>query len=926
MNYFRTIIHYLCVLALFFISATASAQSTSGNDLFSKIETYNRTLPAEKIFLQTDKPYYSATDTIWFKAYVINGTTNAYSALSGLMYIELINDKSVTVARISVPVKIGLSWGQLPLDEKTFEGGNYTLRAYTNWMKNFGEEAFFTKQLYITNNQTQGWLINQKQNLATINGKQNVTLDIHLKDRNNQSYGAKKVGWVVQDGDNIVTRGGAETDANGGIKVSFNLPEKQKDRLKIIIEDKDGARQAVVPVFWSQYNNIDLQFMPEGGHLIAGIRTQVGFKAIAESGLGIDVEGKIVDSKNSMVMPFKSAYKGMGAFNFVPISGETYKALITTSNGSVKVFDLPQVKPSGVNLRVINNNSSDSISISVNFSQDLVNGQQYQFAGLVNGVVYDRANFAATKSRVNLVLAKNTVPSGIVHFTVFNNTSQPVCERAAFINNLDNLNIRITTSKSTYSTRDSVALKIGVADKSNKPMPVASLSVAVTDDSQVKTDRYENNIISDIFLTSGLKGFIETPAYYFSDTKEAADNLDLLLLTQGWVGYNWESIFKPQLPLFKPEPGFALTGNVTSFDGKPLPASKVTLLMGEKVKLIADTLTDANGRFIFKQLPKFDVASFFVQTQNAKGKKGNMAVSIDEFEPAPLRIKPAVTTQPWYVNTDSEVLNFINNDVALNKQRGLLTGNNVLNEVFITEKKSVKNSMNLNGAGQADQIIDETQVAGAGEISLLDFITKNVKGLYLKVTKNGDHQFAINGRKVNFVVDGLDIRRVFYTADISIIPNVSYNDLAIEMNNLKIKDVIGIEVMNSSNKVLAYDNRLNETTPSLNPDTNAYIEITTRSGNGLITKLKQSIASYQPIPISWPMDFYQPRYIAGAIKKTDDDLRSTIFWQPHLPVPESGQAFTPFYTADKPGTYTVIVQGTNLQGLYGYTRIKINIK
>src|ERR1700761_4803553 len=82
-----------------FITSFAVAQTPGGiNQLISKITTYKSSMPAEKVFLHFDKPYYSTGDTIWFKGYLMNEGLN-YSPLSSRLYVELLNDSNAVVKR-----------------------------------------------------------------------------------------------------------------------------------------------------------------------------------------------------------------------------------------------------------------------------------------------------------------------------------------------------------------------------------------------------------------------------------------------------------------------------------------------------------------------------------------------------------------------------------------------------------------------------------------------------------------------------------------------------------------------------------------------------------------------------------------------------------------------------------------------------------
>ena len=87
-------------------------------------------------------------------------------------------------------------------------------------------------------------------------------------------------------------------------------------------------------------------------------------------------------------------------------------------------------------------------------------------------------------------------------------------ERITFIDHGDNLKINVSANKAFYKTRDSVSLNIRVTD--NKDLPVSgNLSLAVTDDGQVKSNQYDENILSRFLLTSDLKGYVEEPGYYY---------------------------------------------------------------------------------------------------------------------------------------------------------------------------------------------------------------------------------------------------------------------------------------------------------------------------------------------------------------------------------------------------------------------------
>ncbi len=102
--------------------------------------------PQEKIHMQLDKSYYSAGETIWFKAYLMSGSVP--SKISNTLYAELINERGVILERKTMPLfQAGAaSHFKLP-DSITFS--RLYMRAYTSWMLNFDSLAMYVKPVNV---------------------------------------------------------------------------------------------------------------------------------------------------------------------------------------------------------------------------------------------------------------------------------------------------------------------------------------------------------------------------------------------------------------------------------------------------------------------------------------------------------------------------------------------------------------------------------------------------------------------------------------------------------------------------------------------------------------------------------------------------------------------------------------------------------
>ncbi len=116
----------------------------------SSLYDYARYYSPQKVYLHMDKSNYYAGEHIWFKAYLLDGITHYQDSLSEPVYVELINPYRKAAQIIRLKIINGEGTGSFFLAD-TIPEGIYQVRAYTNWMKNFGPEFFFNKNLEIRN-------------------------------------------------------------------------------------------------------------------------------------------------------------------------------------------------------------------------------------------------------------------------------------------------------------------------------------------------------------------------------------------------------------------------------------------------------------------------------------------------------------------------------------------------------------------------------------------------------------------------------------------------------------------------------------------------------------------------------------------------------------------------------------------------------
>ncbi len=780
------------------------------NSITNKLNAFASTLKAEKVYLHFDKPYYGAGDTIYFKAYVTSGGQHRLSALSGILYVDLIAPSAKLTKAIKLKLVNGLAWGDFALPD-TLKGGNYRIRAYTNPMRNDGEGSFFGQDILIG------------------------------------SMGIKG----VPEGGNTVNK---------------------------------------TTILKTPVNKYDIRFLPEGGSFIAGNYSRIAFKAVDPNGFGAEVKGTVTDEAGQEVCTFASAHLGMGTFNIVAREGVAYKANITFADGSTAIVDLPRAVNTGYTLS-LNNSNADTIRLRITAAGGS-SMDKLSLLAQTGGVVDYAAESTPGLKFFSAVIPKNRFPTGIVQFTLFNANGEPMNERLAFVNNpADSLRMAIS-AKNTYAPRQKVNIRLSATGGDDKPVS-GNFSVAVIDETNVPVDEdAENTILSNLLLTSELRGAIEQPNYYFRNVndKKLAD-LDILMLTQGYRSFEWKKVLADATtPVkYQPEQSLQISGTVKR-NGKAVPGAKVKLFTTTNGVFMLDTLTDKNGKFIFPNLEFADNTKFVVQSRVEKGQDD---VTLDLDTPS----FPAISMKAAGVN-DSQPFKKADTAYYMVNQRrfyqeqqkyGINKTSIVLREVKVEAKKDpiIPHSENLNGSGNADQVLTAKDIERFICGRLKDCLQGVLKGVIF--TRNGTPTFD-GHTPIPIAIDG-----TFVESD--------------EFDNIRADDVEGIEFIYRMHNAAIYGPRA----------AGGLLLITTKRAKRINNYYRYApgVVTYLPKGFYKAREFYSPQYDNPKTNQKMLDLRSTIYWNPNIVTDKDGKASFTYFNADGRGTYRIVIEGIDAEGNLG---------
>ncbi len=212
--------------------SSLNAQIEDQNTLLADYKK-NIEIPFEKVYLHLDRFFYSAGEDVWIKAYLVDAMTNRLSFNSTNLNIEFISSGSKIIKRLLLRIENGVGAGDIHLGD-SISSGNYLIRAYTNWMQNFGDLFFFEKEI-VVENQKEIKSLNQSDHKET-----NVNVDVQFfpesgplienvytllgfKAVNSSGYGCSVTGQVFSSLGDTVAR---FASTHLGMGSFFFLPKK----------------------------------------------------------------------------------------------------------------------------------------------------------------------------------------------------------------------------------------------------------------------------------------------------------------------------------------------------------------------------------------------------------------------------------------------------------------------------------------------------------------------------------------------------------------------------------------------------------------------------------------------------------------------------------------------------------------------------
>lgn len=859
----RSITVLLGVL-LYFSSLSAQTMQDTIIANFSLMEK----IPKEKLYLHLDKPFYGAGEKIWFKGYLVNATTHQDNSQSNFIITELINRSDSIVERKKIR-RDSLGFHNAFTLPATLPAGDYYLRGYSNWMLNEDPDFFFSRNIKIGNsidNTIVSSIEYQQEDDTHYTAKIKFTSNVQAVFENTT------IKYLYLENGKIKNKGKKKTDENGWISISLpDLKSPAARRIEVEFDDPQYTykRTFHLPVFT---NDFDVKFFPEGGALLSIPHQNVAFKAQGADGFSKEVEGFLFNSKGDTLTNFRSEHNGMGIFTMNPVDNETYYVTVRTNDSITKRFDLPAIEPKGISIAM--SHYKQEIRYEIQKTEATEWPQKLFLLAHTRGklAILQPINPKRTFGKMN----DSLFTEGITHFMLIDEQGNALSERLIFVPDHKPNQWQITADQPTYGKREKVSLQIAAKDNEGNPVE-GTFSVSITDRKSIQPDSLADNILSNLLLTSDLKGYVEDPAYYFlNQDARTLRSIDYLMMTHGWRRHKMENVLRtPSLNFTNYiEKGQTISGRIMGFFGANVKKGPICVL-APKYNIIATTETDEKGQFIVNTSFR-DSTTFLVQ---ARTKKGFAGVDILMDPPQ----YPVATHKAPYLNGAATFMEdyLMNTRDQYYMEGGMRVYN--LKEVTVTAKRERPSSKSIYTGGINTYTVEEDRLQGYGQTAF-DAASRLPS---VTITNGSEIHIRNNSEPAIIVID-----------------DIVYEDASDILKDIQVSDMSSISLLRGADAVI------------LGPRASGgAVVITLKDPRNLPARPAQGIITYTPLGYSESVEFYHPTYDTPEKKNAQrSDFRSTVYWNPELRLDAEGKATIEYYTPDSTAPEDIIIEGVDKNG------------
>lgn len=873
-----------------------------------KIQYENNDVPKDKIlhealYVHTDRTSYLLSDTLWFKAYIVDAETLKTSYHANYLNIVLYTKDGQKIISQKNKLTSGTTNGYLTFPD-TLAAGNYIFTAYSN-TNGKSLNGVFSKTIRLLKSYGQGAQIRISIPDTVYDIGNRIKGNLEARNNIGARYANTEILLQLYQSDKIQNEIIVNTGNEGVGKFVIEVPKSLSEKpifikATIINATLNAEIYRSIPFKPSPPT---IQFFPESGVAIENLENIIAFKAIDANGVPFDFMANVMDKNNRLIKKISSKYMGMGKFNLKYASSDSLYCKITKPGGYGLKYFLPLTKKNACSFN-IDNKHKNRLIVKINTDK---NAKDSLFKLILSFKNKTQLNKTVNINKTNpITIDTKQLPKGIVQIDLCNVEGLPIAKRVVFVNKNSNPGCKILGLKKQYAPKEQVRFLIDLKNWQKEAGPV-KISLSVSRAGQEESTERGKNILSTLLLGNGLIGNTPNPGFYFAEDPLADEALDLLMLT-----YTDNRNVSTSNKLDDRETNIAVQGRVVKPNGKPVKHAEV-MLINYKTFSITKTMTNKAGQFTFSTIDYMMVANTDSIGITATGPNNNKKVRILLDCPFQNQIADRIIKQ----RKKTGLLKYYQTKQYLN------SGQNMLNPDI---RKMKNDDPDFN---KTDIKIKDVDV----KAKRMSVIPKEIyEKKYISHEIKGDEiAFSVTGQARGYVFLGLlqkvvgyfevaDGGKILLRGNNSILP-YNQNGAAIVVDGVFIgTDYKRLDALNPLNVEKIKVTKSSAASLRYTPFAAGLIEITMKSGSNNLsqTPVQRAMNLTQISGFQAKREYYSPLYTKNEKKTEQLDLRKTVFWEPDIQIDKSGMADIRFYTPDIPGEYLVKFEGISKKGKIFY--------
>lgn len=876
----------LLTAALFLIAIPSFGQESLPEKIQTYFQSIQREFPTEKSYLHLDKRTYTLGEDVWFSAYLLAGSNQIPSPLSRTLYVDIFDGEGLLLEQRKVRIENGLGAGdfKIPRFGKT---GTYQIKAYTAWMRNFDEAYFLSSSFVVVDGAAGSFLpkVDFKEISASA-GQVKYQVEIEAVSTSGNPLSNQTLELRALAGETQLHKQSLSLNGQGQASFSFSIPEKANPSQSLELTYFENGDYPVTQIIRLPYalKLADIQFLPEGGHLVIGKKSNVAFRAIDPDGMPVDIRGEIEGQG------FSSRFGGLGKLEFTPTKADNAANITNPKTGETRSVSLPKADSRGLVVQVVNNPSASFVTV---FVQGEYEPNSLLLVSQTRGVINYMIQGVLANGVWGVRIPRENLITGINHITILSSDGKPLLERLIFVQKDDFLKLELTSS-GPINPRGKIGLDLSSLFQ-NQPME-GSFSMAVTDADQVsdESDAF-GSIFSSLLLTSDLRGKIHQPGHYFKNQEaETLELLDLVMLTHGWRRFSWDDVMAGKLPEIKNfiERGINIEGQVKeqTETKKGLGGGKVNAILGDGVEIVSSEF-GPNGRFIFTEL---DYQDSVTVTITAVDNRVKTFVDVSIIEPDAVFSKIEGEYPHQIVWPEGLAATFAERNLLqqMKDDQNILDLEGVTVEAKTIERED-EEIRKMYGTG--DVTINPDKIPGTiAFTNVFQLIQGRVSGV----------QVFVSGLAVSVRIRGVGSANAG-TDPLYLLDNAPVD--AGTLLQINPRDVSSIDVFKDPARAAIFGAQ----------GANGVIAVYTKTGSGMNYKSVGGTLVTKYGGYASPREFYSPKYDVKTAENAITDSRATIYWNPSIKTDAAGKAKLEFYNTDVAKRQLIIVEGMDAEGRLG---------